>query len=58
MELIIVRHGETIWNREGRVQGFSDIDLNDTGVHQARQLALSLKATPISAIYSLSLIHI
>ncbi|MBA4396260.1 MAG: hypothetical protein C0394_02550 [Syntrophus sp. (in: bacteria)] len=57
MELILVRHGETIWNREGRVQGFSDIDLSDTGVHQARQLALSLKATRISAIYSSPLIR-
>jgi broad specificity phosphatase PhoE len=57
MELILVRHGETIWNREGRVQGFSDIDLNDTGVHQARQLALSLKTTQISAIYSSPLIR-
>jgi len=57
MELILVRHGETIWNRERRVQGFSDIDLNETGVHQARQLALSLKAAAISAIYSSPLIR-
>jgi broad specificity phosphatase PhoE len=47
VELILVRHGETIWNREGRVQGFSDMDLSDVGVHQARQLALSLKDAPI-----------
>lgn len=52
MELILVRHGETIWNREGRVQGFSDIDLSDVGVQQARQLALSLKDAPILSIYS------
>jgi broad specificity phosphatase PhoE len=57
MELILVRHGETIWNREGRVQGFSDIDLSDVGVDQARQLALSLKVTPIPAIYSSPLIR-
>jgi broad specificity phosphatase PhoE len=57
MELILVRHGETIWNREGRVQGFSDIDLSDVGVDQARQLALSLKDAPILSIYSSPLIR-
>jgi broad specificity phosphatase PhoE len=57
MELILVRHGETLWNREGRVQGFSDIDLSNIGVSQARQLALSLKAASISAIYSSPLIR-
>jgi broad specificity phosphatase PhoE len=57
VELILVRHGETIWNREGRVQGFSDIDLSDVGVQQARQLALSLKDAPILSIYSSPLIR-
>lgn len=57
MKLILVRHGETIWNREGRVQGFSDIDLSDAGVDQARQLALSLKDATISAIYSSPLVR-
>ena len=57
MELILVRHGETIWNREGRVQGFSDIDLSDVGVQQARQLALSLKDVLILSIYSSPLIR-
>lgn len=57
MDLILVRHGETIWNKERRVQGFSDIDLNDTGVSQARRLALFLKGTPIPAIYSSPLVR-
>ncbi len=57
MELILVRHGETIWNREGRVQGFSDIDLSDVGVQQARQLALSLRDASILSIYSSPLIR-
>jgi broad specificity phosphatase PhoE len=57
VELILVRHGETIWNREGRVQGFSDMDLSDVGVDQARQLALSLKDAPILSIYSSPLIR-
>lgn len=57
MELILVRHGETIWNREGRVQGFSDMDLSDVGVQQARQLALSLKDALILSIYASPLIR-
>ena len=57
MELILIRHGETIWNRERRVQGFSDIDLNDTGLKQAEQLALSLKDHQIRSIHSSPLIR-
>jgi len=36
---LFVRHGETDWNREGRLQGTRDIPLNDEGRHQARRLA-------------------
>ncbi len=52
MELILIRHGSTLWNEERRIQGLSDIDLSDTGLDQARHLALSLKDHPISSIYS------
>ena len=53
MKLILVRHGETYWNKERRVQGGdSDIELNDTGLEQARKLAAFLENEPIAAILS------
>jgi broad specificity phosphatase PhoE len=53
LKLILVRHGETHWNKDGLVQGGdSDIELNDTGFEQARKLAAFLKNEPITAILS------
>jgi len=52
MQLTLIRHGETIWNLEKRVQGLTDIELNETGIDQARKLALSLQDFPIDTIYS------
>jgi broad specificity phosphatase PhoE len=39
MHLLLLRHGETDWNNEGRVQGHSDTLLNANGIAQAHQLA-------------------
>ena len=38
MNLYIVRHGQTDWNLEGRIQGLSDVELNKTGIYQAKAL--------------------
>lgn len=52
MILILIRHGETDWNRLGRCQGVADIVLNDNGRKQATELAHSLREHKITAIYS------
>ena len=39
MKFILVRHGETEWNKLGRFQGHQDISLNERGLAQARETA-------------------
>jgi len=51
-ELVLIRHGETDWNREGRYSGQTDIPLNEEGQRQARKLAEALQGTPFQAIYT------
>jgi probable phosphoglycerate mutase len=50
--VMLVRHGETDWNRDGRIQGQSDPPLNDLGREQARELATSLTGQHVDAIYA------
>jgi probable phosphoglycerate mutase len=50
--LLLARHGETDWNRELRIQGSSDIELNDLGRAQAHALAQELEHVELDAIYA------
>ena len=50
--LLIVRHGETPWNAEGRLQGHADIDISEEGRQQAGKVAKRLEDTPIDVAYS------
>lgn len=50
--LILVRHGQTNWNIEGKWQGHSDIPLNDVGKQQAESAANELRDEKIDHIYS------
>ena len=49
-ELIIIRHGETDWNRQHRFQGQIDVPLNATGRQQAQRLAQALADEPLDAV--------
>jgi broad specificity phosphatase PhoE len=50
--LFLVRHGETDWNADGRLQGQTDRPLSDFGRRQAKQLAEELADEGLEAIYS------
>lgn len=50
--LLLARHGETDWNRDGRWQGQTDTSLNERGREQARALADALAGDGIAAIYT------
>lgn len=51
--LLLVRHGETAWNAEGRLQGQAQVELSDRGLEQARALAPLVRSLgPASAVSS------
>jgi 2,3-bisphosphoglycerate-dependent phosphoglycerate mutase len=50
--ILAIRHGETLWNVDTRIQGHLNIDLNETGRWQAERVGLALADEPIHAIYS------
>jgi len=52
LELILVRHGETEWNKEGFFRGTEDVKLNATGIAQADLVAEALKGKVFEAVYT------
>jgi probable phosphoglycerate mutase len=52
MNILLVRHGETPWNREGRYQGRTDIPLSETGQAQVAALGKRLAQLPIHRAYA------
>jgi probable phosphoglycerate mutase len=50
--ILAIRHGETMWNVDSRIQGHLNIGLNDTGRWQAERLGMALKDETIAAIYA------
>ena len=55
--ILLVRHGQTAWNAEGRLQGHTDIELDDTGREQARALARTLGAAGVTRVWSSDLLR-
>jgi probable phosphoglycerate mutase len=55
--ILLIRHGETEWNRIRRFQGRSDLPLNQRGRDQGHALALALKDESVTAIYSSPLVR-
>lgn len=57
MILYCVRHGESVYNAEGRIQGQTDIPLSELGQRQGLAVADALAALPIQAIYASPLVR-
>ena len=55
--ILAIRHGETAWNVDTRIQGQLDVPLNDTGRWQARRLAQAVNEEGIAAIYASDLLR-
>jgi 2,3-bisphosphoglycerate-dependent phosphoglycerate mutase len=52
MLLYLIRHGESVFNAEGRIQGHSDVPLSELGRRQGQAVADALAGRPIDALYS------
>lgn len=57
MIIYLVRHGETNWNKEGRVQGSENIPLNEYGIELAEITSEKMKEIPVEVIFSSPLIR-
>jgi len=57
MKIYFVRHGETIWNKEKKIQGRSDIPLNEYGKELGMITAEALKDIPFDIVYSSPLVR-
>ena len=52
MKIYITRHGETLWNKEGKMQGWLNSDLSENGIENAKKLGEHLKDIEFDRIYS------
>lgn len=52
MQIYLIRHGETDWNKQKRLQGHKDIELNNNGIMQANKCGQAFQQMPIDCIIS------
>ncbi len=57
MRIFLVRHGQTLFNAQKRVQGQKQVPLDKTGILQSRKVAKKFKTMKINAIYSSTLVR-
>ena len=57
MEILVTRHGQTEWNVKRKVQGKADIELNEQGIEQAKEVQIKLKDEKIDLIICSPLIR-
>lgn len=55
MKIYLLRHGETAWNEERRIQGQTDVSLNDTGLSQAQATKKYFNDIHLDAVYTSTL---
>jgi broad specificity phosphatase PhoE len=55
VQIFLLRHGETDWNLQRRCQGVTDLDLNETGSRQAKEVAAFFSKEKLDAVYSSNL---
>ncbi len=53
--MILLRHGETEWNAQGKSQGWTDIPLNEEGKKQSKELAAKLSGITVNTFYASAL---
>ncbi len=54
IKLVLIRHGQSLWNLENRFTGWTDVDLSENGLSEAREAGAILKKTDILLMW---LIH-
>ena len=56
-DLILIRHGQSVWNAENRFTGWTDVDLSDRGVKEAEEAGIELRDQMIDVIHTSDLIR-
>ena len=57
VDLILIRHGQSVWNAENRFTGWTDVDLSDRGVKEAEEAGIELRDQVIDVIHTSDLIR-